>query len=192
MYSNIGAGLAGHILESVSGKPLNVLTREIIFEPLDMNNTYWFLSEMMDPSKHSKLYKIEKNTNTLIEIELYGLTTYPDGGLRTTISDLSNYLLCIMNKGSFKGRSIIGSSSVLEMLTSDYSNSYAKFWEVGEKIGHGGWDPGVTTGMYFYPEEDLGIIIFINSSSYDNFMELGEKVQEYGKSILKRADNSQK
>ena len=157
-----------------------------------MNDTYWFLSEMMDPSKHSKLYKIEKNTNTLIEIELYGLTTYPDGGLRTTISDLSNYLLWIMNKGSFKGRSIIGSSSVLEMLTSDYSNSYAKFWEVGEKIGHGGWDPGVTTGMYFYPEEDLGIIIFINSSSYDNFMELGEKVQEYGKSILKRADNSQK
>ena len=192
MYSNIGVGLAGHILESVSGKPLNVLTREIIFEPLEMNDTYWFLSEMMDPSKHSKLYKIEKNTNTLIEIELYGLTTYPDGGLRTTISDLSNYLLWIMNKGSFKGRSIIGSSSVLEMLTSDYSNSYAKFWEVGEKIGHGGWDPGVTTGMYFYPEEDLGIIIFINSSSYDNFMELGEKVQEYGKSILKRADNSQK
>ena len=192
MYSNIGVGLAGHILESVSGKPLNVLTREIIFEPLDMNNTYWFLSEMMDPSKHSKLYKIEKNTNTLIEIELYGLTTYPDGGLRTTISDLSNYLLWIMNKGSFKGRSIIGSSSVLEMLTSDYSNSYAKFWEVGEKIGHGGWDPGVTTGMYYYPEENLGIIIFINSSSYDNFMDLGKKVQEYGKSILKRADNSQK
>ena len=189
LYSNIGAGLAGHILESVTGKPLNVLTREIIFEPLEMNETYWFLSEMPDLSKHSKLYKVGEKTNTLIEIELYGLITYPDGGLRTTISDLSNYLIWIMNKGSFKGRSIIKSSSVAEMLKPDYSNSYAKFWETGERIGHGGWDPGVTTGMYYIPEDQLGIIIFVNSSSYKNFTELGRMVHDFGKSILKKTDN---
>ena len=181
--------MAGHILESVTGKPLNVLTREIIFEPLEMNETYWFLSEMPDLSKHSKLYKVGEKTNTLIEIELYGLTTYPDGGLRTTISDLSNYLIWIMNKGSFKGRSIIKSSSVAEMLKPDYSNSYAKFWETGERIGHGGWDPGVTTGMYYIPEDQLGIIIFVNSSSYKNFTELGRMVHDFGKSILKKTDN---
>ena len=39
VYSNIGAGLAGYIVECVSGKPLNIFTREIIFKPLGMNNS---------------------------------------------------------------------------------------------------------------------------------------------------------
>ena len=75
------------------------------------------------------------------------------------------------------------------MLKPDYSNSYAKFWETGERIGHGGWDPGVTTGMYYIPEDQLGIIIFVNSSSYKNITELGRIVHDNGKSILKKTDN---
>lgn len=191
-YSNIGAGLAAHILGSAFGRPFNVLTREMILQPLEMDDTYWFFSEMADPSKHSKLYRLNKDTDTLTEVEPYGLTTYPDGGLRTTISDLSNYLSWIMNNGSFKGRSIIRESSLAEMLRSDHSTSYGKFWSIGTRIGHGGWDPGVTTGMYFYPEEGLGIIIFLNSSSYHDFTELEKMVLDHGRYLLRRSDNSLK
>ena len=191
-YSNIGAGLAAHILGSAFGRPFNVLTREMILQPLEMDDTYWFFSEMADPSKHSKLYRLNKDTDTLIEVEPYGLTTYPDGGLRTTISDLSNYLSWIMNNGSFKGRSIIRESSLAEMLRSDHSTSYGKFWSIGTRIGHGGWDPGVTTGMYFYPKEGLGIIIFLNSSSYHDFTELEKMVLDHGRYLLRRSDNSLK
>jgi len=190
-YSNIGAGLAGYIVEIATGKPLNVFTREIIFKPLDMENTCWFLSEM-DIAKHSKLYETRKFIKGWKEIPIYGLTTYPDGGVRTTINDLSNYLLCIMNNGSFKGNSIIQESSVLEMLTPDFSGSYAKFWQTGKGIGHGGGDPGVSTRMYFDPGKKLGIIIFINTGSYDNFEELEDKVYEYGSSLLSQINNSKK
>ena len=190
-YSNIGAGLAGYIVEIATGKQLNVFTREIIFKPLDMENTCWFLSEM-DIAKHSKLYETRKFIKGWKEIPIYGLTTYPDGGVRTTINDLSNYLLCIMNNGSFKGNSIIQKSRVLEMLTPDFSGSYAKFWQAGKRIGHGGGDPGVSTRMYFDPGKKLGIIIFINTGSYDNFEELEDKVYEYGSSLLSQINNSKK
>jgi CubicO group peptidase (beta-lactamase class C family) len=190
-YSNIGAGLAGYIVEIVTGKPLNVITREIIFEPLGMHNTCWFLSEMAI-SKHSKLYESTENNTVLKEIQLYGLTTYPDGGVRTTITDLSYYLLCIMNNGSYREKRILKEASIVDMLTPDYIDSYTKFWEKGEEIGHGGRDPGVSTRMSFDPKEKRGIIIFINTSSYGNFKKAEKKIYEFGKSILLFINNNKK
>jgi len=185
VYSNIGAGLAGYIVERVSGKPLNVFTRDVIFKPLGMNNTCWFLSEM-DLAKHSRLYESKKNNTLLDNIDLYGLTTYPDGGVRTAVADLSYYLLCIMNKGLYKGTRILNEETVIDMLTPDYIDSYTKFWRIGDQIGHGGGDPGVSTGMYYVPKEELGIIYFINTSSYGAFKKKEEKIFEFGKRLLQK------
>ena len=182
-YSNIGAGLAGYIVEHVSGKPLNTFTKEIIFKPLEMHNTCWFLSEM-DRSKHTRLYESEENHTKLKSIDLYGLTTYPDGGVRTTVADLSHYLIWIMNRGRFKETRILKEATVTEMLTPDYTDSYTKFWSIDDWIGHGGEDPGVSTGMYFSPIDKLGIIIFINTSIYGTFEKKEEKIFEFGKLIL--------
>ena len=183
VYSNIGAGLAGYIVERVSRKPLNVFTRKIIFKPLGMNNTCWFLSEM-DREKHSRLYESKKNNTLLDNIDLYGLTTYPDGGVRTTVADLSRYLLCIMNKGLYKGTRILKEETVSEMLTPDYIDSYTKFWGVGDQIGHGGGDPGVSTVMYYSPKDKLGIIFFLNTSSHCRFAKKEKKLFEFGQRLI--------
>ena len=183
IYSNIGAALAGYIVERVSGKPLNVFTKEIIFKPLGMNNTCWFLSEM-DRAKHSRLYESKKNNTLLDNIELYGLTTYPDGGVRTTVADLSRYLLCIMNKGLYKGTRILEEETVSEMLTPDYIDSYTKFWGIGDQVGHGGGDPGVSTGMYYSPKDKLGIIFFINTSSHGMFEKKEKKIFKFGQRLI--------
>ena len=181
-YSNIGAGLAGYIVEVATGKPLSEVTKEIIFKPLGMINTCWFLSEM-ELSKHSKLYESTEDNTVLKQIQLYGLTTYPDGGVRTTITDLSHYLMCIMNNGSYKGVQILKESSIVDMLSPDYIDSYTKFWGIGEEIGHGGGDPGVSTRMFFDPKNKRGIIIFINTSSYGNFEKTEKRIYEFLKQI---------
>jgi CubicO group peptidase (beta-lactamase class C family) len=185
VYSNIGAGLAGYIVECVSEMTLNIFTKDVIFKPLGMNNTYWFLSEM-DLSKHTRLYESEKKHTQLKNIDLYGLTTYPDGGVRTTVTDLSYYLLCIMNKGVHKETRILNEETVIDMLTPDYIDSYTKFWGIGDQVGHGGGDPGVSTGMYYLPKEKLGIIYFINTSSYRDFKKKEDKIFEFGKQLLQK------
>ena len=181
-YSNIGSALAAHVLEKIMVKPFNILTKEIIFEPLSMENTSWFLSEMKDQSKHAKLYKKDNDKAKLSEIEPYGLITYPDGGLRTSVKDLSKYLNYIMNNKPILDNPIINETSKENMFTPDFNQDYAKFWDTKDHIGHGGGDPGVTTSMYFDPKNKIGIILFTNTSTYGNFYTLLKKV--YNHSIV--------
>ncbi len=44
-YSNLGAGVAGLVLESISGKNLADFSSEEIFKPLGMENTGWRLAD---------------------------------------------------------------------------------------------------------------------------------------------------
>ena len=45
-YSNIGAALIGLLVEQISGQPFNEYCFEHIFEPLEMDDAFWFLSEI--------------------------------------------------------------------------------------------------------------------------------------------------
>jgi len=179
-YSNIGTGLAGLIVEKISKKPLNVFTKEIIFTPLSMNDTYWFLSEM-DQSKHSRLYKFNSKKNKLDLVKLYGLTTYPDGGLRTTVNDLTKYFIYFLNSNKMPKINILKKESIEEIFKPDYFDYYSKFWNIGDSIGHGGGDPGVSTGMFYNKENGIGYIFLINTSGFLKMKAFEQKVIEFGK-----------
>ena len=45
-YSNIGVALIGLLVEQISNQEFNEFCNQNIFEPLEMNDTYWFLSEI--------------------------------------------------------------------------------------------------------------------------------------------------
>ncbi len=180
VYSNIGTGLAGLIVEIISKKPLNIFTKEIIFTPLDMNDTYWFFSEM-DQSKHSKLYKFNSKKNRLDLVKLYGLTTYPDGGLRTTVNDLTKYFIYFLDNKKIQKINILEKKSIEEIFKPDYFDYYSKFWTIGDSIGHGGGDPGVSTGMFYNNENGIGYIFLINTSGFLKMKAFEQKIIEFGK-----------
>ena len=153
LYSNIGSALVAYIVEIISGKPFNVFTKEIIFDNIQMPNTYWFLSNKKN-STHSKLYTYNSKEKKLDEIELYGLTTYPDGGLRSSINDITKYFQYFVDRKPSMGEKIISDKGIQEMFNADYFDFYSNFWNIGKTIGHGGGDPGVSTGMYYKKEEE--------------------------------------
>jgi len=145
-----------------------------------MSNTCWFLSEM-NRTKHAKIYKFNSKENKLNEIQLYGLTTYPDGGLRTSVNDLTKYFLYFIKKNSSKKEKIISDEKIIEMFSPDYFDFYSKFWNIGKTIGHGGGDPGVSTGMFYIKEDDIGYIFFINTSNYLKIEKLENTIINFGK-----------
>lgn len=175
-YSNIGAALAGFIVERAFGQPLNVYTRNHIFTPLHMTRTGWFLSEV-DLANHARLY-VSQN-GFVIPIPLYGGTTYPDGGVRTSVADLSKFFIALLNGGSYRDARILDPGSTAEMLRFQFNDANRPknfpaeegnsglFWRTkfkGKMVGHGGNDPGILTEMLSDLSKDVGVILFVNTS----------------------------
>jgi len=207
-YSNVTFGLLGLIIEKIARQPFNEYCNGHIFKPLEMINTGWMLREI-NVQKHviPYTYVTDKNRNDLLEdrklypktVEfkvgtfiptcLYSFPNYPDGLVRTSVKELSNYLIAIMNGGKFRGKEILRKETVAKMLSLQTSTN--KFqgltWHVYEWArpgnndllwGHTGGDPGITTYLFFNPVSKLGIITFQNAST-DGTGELFEKLYNW-------------
>lgn len=175
-YSNVGAALAGYIVERAVSEPLNVYTRKHIFAPLRMTSTGWFLSEI-DVANHSTLFVSQNGFS--IPIPLYGITTYPDGGVRTTVADLSKFFIALLNGGEYQGARILDGRMAAEMQRFQFTDANRPenfpapegnsglFWRTkfnGQRVGHGGNDPGMQAEMLADREGNIGVILFLNTS----------------------------
>jgi CubicO group peptidase (beta-lactamase class C family) len=176
-YSNIGASLAGYIVERAVGEPLNVHTRKQIFTPLQMTRSGWRLSEV-DRSNHTELFASQNGFP--FPIQHYGLTTYPDGGLRTTVADLSKFFTALLNEGEYQGTRILDARMAAEMVRFQFTDANRPqnfpaaegnsglFWRTkynGTRIGHGGNDPGVKADMLADPSRQIGVVLLVNTST---------------------------
>ena len=181
-YSNIAAGLAGYIVELSVGEKLHTYAQKRILSPLRMNDTAWTLAEI-EPAKHARLYVAQDGLT--IPIALYEQTTYPDGGVRTSVSDLSKFFIALLNDGVYEEARILAKRSVDEMLRFQHTASNKPdnvslkeknsglFWATKfdvTRIGHGGSDPGLKTEMLSNLSKDVGVILFANTSLPDEQM----------------------
>jgi len=68
-YSNIGAALIGLLVEEISNQPFNEYCNENIFEPLVMDNAFWFLSEIENLDQVALPYQLSGGSgDTCFEI----------------------------------------------------------------------------------------------------------------------------
>lgn len=175
-YSNIGAALAGYIVERAVGERLDAYTKRHIFAPLGMTSTTWHLADV-PPGHHARLY-IAQNS-LVVPISPYELTTYPDGGVRTSVADLARFFAALLDGGQYRGARILSSASTREMLRFQYDAAHTPdnvdpkkknsgiFWATkmdGRLVGHGGSDPGLKTEMLADPSLRVGVILFTNTS----------------------------
>jgi CubicO group peptidase (beta-lactamase class C family) len=159
-YSNLGADLAGYLIETVSGESFEDYTEKHILKPVGMAHSGWAI-EKVDRDRFVSQYLANMR-----RLPRYALVTVPDGGLITSVEDLGKYLMEAI-KG-YQGESkLLRPESFRELMTPKKESpaSYAIFWRVyTDGIGHGGGDPGTTTFMNFDPKTNLGFVFFTNSS----------------------------
>ena len=113
---SMGLDVLGYMIEIVSGKKLDVFYREEIFDPLDMNDTYFYLPD----SKKERLVPVQtkKDDNWVIFEDDRFNENYPvEGerkffaggcGLSSTVEDYYKFLSIFLNNGKYKGKSFIG------------------------------------------------------------------------------------
>lgn len=191
-YSNLGAGLAGFVLESVYKQGLAEYSQLHIFKPLNMTNTGWLLSEFdlstvatpyevkqcipyislcadwTSPKLNfliSKIFNPPSEFKSLQAHPHYGNPQYPDGGVRSSINDLTKFVMGIL--GSTDGQNVFTTKLKSEMLKTQLPNVDKRqrfFWRDDNfgKIGHKGSDIGVFTYLYFDPKNNDAVIILMN------------------------------
>lgn len=93
VYSNIALALAGHLVETISGVPLEDHCQEHIFGPLGMDNTSFFLANL-DPMDIAMPY--HWNGSVYVPYGHFGYTDYPAGQLRTSAPQLMSFLTTFM------------------------------------------------------------------------------------------------
>jgi len=86
-YSNVGLQIAGAVIEKITGKDFETLFQERIAKPLDMTNT--------DFGK--------------------GRVPVPAGSAISTPQDYLDFLVMIMNKGTYNGKRILNETSIAAM-----------------------------------------------------------------------------
>lgn len=132
----------GAVLEEASGQPLDELFRELIFSPLGMDDTYfWVPEEKRD--RYPAIYKLRNG-----ELKLHsrrgdenspGTFRSGGGGVRSTATDLFRFGQMLLNGGELDGVRLLSPKTV-NLMTTDH---------VGERLpwggGEFGWGYGVAT-----------------------------------------------
>lgn len=162
-YSNIASALAAYLIEVKSGMTYAEFTEKYILKPLKMRNSSWFLD-------NKKVDKYAKHYYDLVSsFPFYQCITYPDGGLRTNTTDLSKYLIALIN-GYNGDESLLSKASYQTMFTPQFSKdnppkgislayrNKGVFWNLYNNgtIGHDGDDPGVSSFLFFNPATGKG------------------------------------
>ena len=173
-YSNMATALNGYITEIVSSMPFDDYCDEHIFEPLCMEKTAWHMADL-DSNEVARPYSY--SNGNFIANPHYGFADYPDGQLRSSITDLANYMIAFLNEGTLGGTAILSPSSVNEMWTQQIPSIESKqglnwykellYHSGGETLlwGHNGGELGVSTDMYVDPESNIGLCVLSNGGS---------------------------
>ena len=168
-YTNIGAALAAYLIEIKSGMSFADYTKKVIFRPLHLNNSAWFYNDLKSKN-YAVLYNAKREP-----LPIYSLATYPDGGLKTSVEDLSKYLTAII-KGYAGNGKVLSKDSFQTLLSKQFTSANSPtninlrepnqgiFFahRANGQIGHTGSDPGVSVFMFFNPKTKIGKIFMTN------------------------------
>lgn len=114
VYSDLNFILLGMIIEKVDEESLDKSLKTHVFEPLEMNNTGYCLNE----NKRNFVPTEKTDKRGLIQGEVHDETAYMlngvsgNAGLFSTIGDLKNFCIMYLQKGKYKGKTIIPSDMI--------------------------------------------------------------------------------
>jgi len=169
-YSNIGSALAAYLIEAKSGQGFDAFTKRHIFDPLGMHATRWHPDPAL-AARQASVYDRRQRP-----YPRYGLITYPDGGLTTSVGELARFLMAMV-KGYQGGEGVLTKAGFTLLFAPQFApdalpagspkgepNS-GVFWRIRRngQVGHTGSDPGIVAFMFIDPASGTGRILMTNT-----------------------------
>jgi CubicO group peptidase (beta-lactamase class C family) len=180
--------ILGALIEVVSGQPLDQFLKERILDPLQMEDTHFYLPA----SKKDRLATVYSATGKGLEKapdpgKMVGQGAYVEGpgrsfsggaGLLSTAKDYATFLQMMLNGGEYDGERLLSPKTV-ELMTVDHLGEVGFPWENGTGFGLGfsvlmdlgargtpgsvgeyGWGGAYHSDYWVDPEEELVVVYF--------------------------------
>jgi CubicO group peptidase (beta-lactamase class C family) len=191
-YAHVNFAIIAYLIEVISGEIFIEYCKNHIFYPLEMHNTSFNLSEL-DIDNVAVPYHYYKQNGEYLHInelsidgtipssKYWKILNYPAGGLYSTVSDLSHFLIAHVNNGVYNGVCILQKETLDEMHKIQPPGNfnpmiqayYGLAWLFKEDplifnitlMGHYGLIFGVGTIMYHIPTENIRVIFIANGDA---------------------------
>lgn len=186
----LNVDVLGYLVEVLSGENLDQFFRKHIFEPLGMNDTYFYLPA----TKQNKLVKVNTEdgdnhvittTLTMVNYPLAEGTYYSGGaGLSSTIKDYAVFLQMLLNKGEYNGKRLLARRTV-EIITTNQigdlnlgTDKFGLGFEIttaagqarlGVSEGSFAWGGYFSTTYWADPKERLVCLLFMQQSPITHY-----------------------
>ncbi|MCH8325585.1 MAG: serine hydrolase [Bacteroidetes bacterium] len=177
VYSDLSMIVLQKVIEKVTGKTLDIFSKEKIFYPLNMKLTMFnppdSIKNEIAPTELDDYWR-----HRLLRGEVHDETAFllngvsGNAGLFSTTEDLSRFLKMILQKGVFNKKRIIKKSTVKLFTTKQQNSERALGWDIKSpekssagnlfsslSFGHTGY---TGTSMWIDPEKKIFVIFLTN------------------------------
>lgn len=158
-YSNIGTSLLALIVEQISGMDYRDYCRENIFDPLEMNSSTFYLSEL------DYAFIVTPYYNLRNPMYYFTCRHFAAGFLNTNLQDFAKFVQACIKWGELNGKRILKEDSFRKMLEVQNPQSGVSWlWDhyIGGTVGHIGGGTGFATCFEWDPEKGTAFFIFSN------------------------------
>jgi CubicO group peptidase (beta-lactamase class C family) len=175
-YGNFATNLAGVLIEDVSGLPFARYMDVNIFHPLGMNRTTF--EQVLPPAWSPDLAVGYRHHDGVYEPQPYVYANLlPQGGLRSTATDMARFMIAILQGGNDAGYRILNGPTIGLMFQQQFSShprlagiTYGLFELFRNDrrllIRDGdGW--GFRSRIVLMPEQNLGFFVNYNNEEAD-------------------------
>ena len=193
-HYGINQAILGRLIEVLSEKSFYELLKDRIFDPLEMKNTKFYLTDD-ERSRFQPLYlknwngdqKSFTKQNDELQYNEYSKMYFGGEGLVSTMDDYSNFCQMLTNNGIFKGEKIIDYSSI-ELMSKPYTKNriesgYYSGFDIGYSFfnlqeplldgtnsskGIYGWSGYHNTHFWIDPQKNLFCLFMTRTIPYSN------------------------
>ncbi len=129
----LSTDVLGYLVELVSGKKLDEFVRERIFQPLEMEDTYFYLPEEK-MNRLATIYTPGESGGGLVKLStvenrVEGGTYFSGGGgLISSAPDYLRFTQMLLNGGELEGARILGRKTV-ELMTTNQIGDLPLYWD---------------------------------------------------------------
>ncbi len=177
-YNNMMFMLAGHLVETIDGRPWAESVRKRIFGPLGMTTSNFSVLDSQKSDNFARPYDEQEGKVRVIPFR--DITNVgPAGAINSSIAEMVRWVAVHTQAGKLDGKSIISTPVLAELHTPQMAigvpsekkeispASYALGWMADtyrghRRVHHGGAIDGFTADTCLFPDDAMGIVVLTN------------------------------